>query len=174
MVEKGKFWGSVITDNEVDLLLQNHGEFDEPPSVDELEAALLASQAVRDDPNGRFADIVRAFDLNGDDADLLLLAIVPEISAGYGRIFSYLHDNLNRTWLTVDLASRILRTNRTERLGLTSRLMRSAPLTKNRLVQLSDSPSPEALASEGSLSHLACFDGYSTGKSYHRHQDFNH
>ena len=146
MVEKGKFWGSVITDNEVDQLLQNHGEFDEPPSVDELEAALITSQAVRDDPNGRFADIVRAFELTGDDADLLLLAMVPEISAGYGRIFSYLHDNLNRTWLTVDLASRILRTNRTERLGLTSRLMRSAPLTKNRLVQLSDSASPEAFS----------------------------
>ena len=77
MVEKGKFWGSVITDNEVDQLLQNHGEFDEPPSVDELEAALITSKSVRDDPNGRFADIVRAFELTGDDADLLLLAMVP-------------------------------------------------------------------------------------------------
>ena len=30
MREKGGFWGSMVTDNEVDSLLQHHGEYDTP------------------------------------------------------------------------------------------------------------------------------------------------
>jgi AAA+ superfamily predicted ATPase len=137
MRAKGQFWGSVITDDEVDALLQSHGEIDLPEHIpDGLEQAVHASAALRDEPGGRFTRLREAFDLGGDDADLLLLAIAPEISAGYGRIFAYLNDNLNQAYLTVDLASRVLRTGRTERLALQSRLMSSAPLIQNRLLLL--------------------------------------
>ena len=44
MRAKGQFWGSVITDDEVDALLQAHGEIDLPPNVpDGLEVAVQAS-----------------------------------------------------------------------------------------------------------------------------------
>lgn len=33
MRAKGQFWGSVITDDEVDALLQAHGEIDLPPDA---------------------------------------------------------------------------------------------------------------------------------------------
>lgn len=133
---KGQFWGSVITDDEVDALLRTHGEIDYPAAPDGLDEAVAASAALRDDPNGRFARLRRSFELDGDDADLVLLTIAPEISAGYGKIFAYLNDNLNQAFLTVDLATRVLRTARRERLGLQARLMPGAPLVKNRLLLL--------------------------------------
>lgn len=133
---KGQFWGSVITDDEVDSLLRSHGEIDYDITVDGLDDAISASSVLRDDTNGRFARLRRAFDLDGDDADLILLALAPEISAGYGKIFAYLNDNLNQAYLTVDLATRVLRTQRTQRLALQARLMSNAPLIKNRLLLL--------------------------------------
>ena len=148
MRAKGQFWGSVITDDEVDALLKAHGEIDLPPDApDGLEAAVAQSARLRDESGGRFGRLRDAFDLGGDDADLVLLALAPEVSAGYGRIFAYLNDNLNQAFLTVDLATRILRTHRTERLALQSRLMKNAPLTKNRLLLL-DPP-------EGAETHTA-------------------
>jgi AAA+ superfamily predicted ATPase len=68
--------------------------------------------------------------------DLVLLALAPEISAGYGKIFAYLNDNLNQAYLTVDLATRVLRQERRQRLALQSRLLPGAPLIHHRLVQL--------------------------------------
>ena len=39
---KGQFWGSVITDDEVDALLRSHGEIDYDISVDGLDDASIA------------------------------------------------------------------------------------------------------------------------------------
>lgn len=136
MRAKGQFWGSVITDDEVDALLRAHGEIDFVVGADGLDDAIAASAAYRDAPGGRFGQLRRAFDLDGDDMDLVLCAIAPEISAGYGKIFAYLNDNLNQAYLTVDLATRVLRTERRQRLSLQSRLLPGAPLIRNRLLLL--------------------------------------
>jgi len=148
MRAKGQFWGSVITDDEVDALLQAHGEIDLPPNhTDGLESALNMSVRLRDDTSGRFGKFRDCFRLDGDESDLVLLALAPEIAAGYGRIFAYLNDNLNQAFLTVDLATRILRTRRTERIALQARLMKNSSLIRNRLLLL-DPP-------EGSETHTA-------------------
>jgi AAA+ superfamily predicted ATPase len=136
MRAKGQFWGSVITDDEVDALLRAHGEIDYPAESDGLDDAIGASTTVRDEPGGRFGRLREAMNLDGDDADLIMLSIAPEISAGYGKIFAYLNDNLNQAYLTVDLATRVLRTERIGRLGLQARLMQGAPLIQNRLLLL--------------------------------------
>lgn len=136
MRAKGQFWGSVITDDEVDALLRAHGEIDYPIGADGLEDAIAASAAYRDAPGGRFTKLREAFSLDGDDMDLMLLSIAPEISAGYGKIFAYLNDNLNQAYLTVDLATRVLRQERRQRLVLQSRLLPGAPLIHNRLLLL--------------------------------------
>jgi len=137
MRDKGQFWGSMITDDEIDELLRKHGEIDYPPDdVDDLDVAISRSTAVRDMGGGRFGRLRDAFDLDGDDADLILLALAPEISAGYSKIFCYLHDNVNMGFLTVDIVSRVLRSARTERLALQSRVMPGSPLIKNRLLLL--------------------------------------
>ncbi len=136
MRAKGQFWGSVITDDEVDALLRAHGEIDYPVGADGLEDAIAASAAYRDAPGGRFAQLRDAFDLDGDDMDLILLSLAPEISAGYGKIFAYLNDNLNQAYLTVDLATRVLRQERRQRLALQSRLLPGSPMIHNRLLML--------------------------------------
>ena len=46
MRAKGQFWGSVITDDEVDALLRAHGEIDYPAQSDGLDAAIAASVPV--------------------------------------------------------------------------------------------------------------------------------
>lgn len=148
MRTKGKFWGTVITDDEVDALLAAHGEIDLPINVpDDIASAVAASTRLRDAPHGRFARLRDCFELDGDDADLLLLALAPEISAGYGRIFAYLNDNLNQSFLTVDLASRVLRQSRAERIALQSRMMKNAPLIKNRLLLLDPPEGSEVFTS---------------------------
>lgn len=136
MRAKGQFWGSVITDDEVDALLRAHGEIDYVVGADGLDDAIAASTAYRDAPGGKFSQLRRAFQLDGDDLDLLLLSLAPEISAGYGKIFAYLNDNLNQAYLTVDLASRVLRQERRQRLALQSRLLPGSPLIQNRLLLL--------------------------------------
>jgi AAA+ superfamily predicted ATPase len=146
MREKGGFWGSSVTDDEVDALLMEHGEYEAPVGVDGLAPAIAATTILRDEESGRFGHLRRIFELTADDADLLLLAIAPEISAGYAKIFSYLHDNLSQGYLTVDLASRVLRDHRTERLALTGRLMRNAPIVKNRLVVLTPAEGVETFS----------------------------
>lgn len=136
MRAKGQFWGSVITDDEVDALLRAHGEIDYPIGADGLDDAIAASTAYRDAPGGRLSQLRKAFELDGDDMDLVLLSLAPEISAGYGKIFAYLNDNLNQAYLTVDLATRVLRQERRQRLVLQSRLLPGSPLIRNRLLLL--------------------------------------
>ena len=136
MKKKASYWGSVIEETEVDALLREHGEIDFPVMDDGLESALAASLALRDNPGGRIGRLRDAFGLDGDEIDLVLLALAPEISAGYARVFAYLNDNLNQSYLTVDLATRVLRRERRARLSLLSRLMGSSPLMKYRLLLL--------------------------------------
>ena len=85
MRAKGQFWGSVITDDEVDALLRAHGEIDYPATSDGLDGAIKSSEALRDGPGGRFSSLREAFNLGGDDADLVLLALAPEISAAHAQ-----------------------------------------------------------------------------------------
>lgn len=147
---KGQYWGQFITDDEVDALLRAHGEIDIPvgAALDGLDDEVARSEAWRDhaNPDSRVLQLAAAFGLDGDDLDLLLMAVAPEISAGYGKLFAYLNDDVHKDHLTVDLASRVLRTGRTARLALQNRLLPGAPLVQQRLVQLSPEPgrSPQA------------------------------
>jgi AAA+ superfamily predicted ATPase len=136
MKKKASYWGSVIEETEVDALLREYGEIDYPVMDDGLDVALANSLALRDEPGGRIGRLRDAFGLDGDEIDLVLLALAPEISAGYARVFAYLNDNLNQSYLTVDLASRVLRRDRKARLSLLSRLMGSSPLMRYRLLLL--------------------------------------
>ena len=136
MRAKGQLWGTVITDDEVDELLVAHGEIEAPPQVDELPDALQASLALRDAPGGALGALRRRHQLSGEDMDLLLLALLPDLAEGYARIFAYLNDNLNLPFLTVGLASRVLATGRRERMGVLRRLLPQAPLVRGGLVEL--------------------------------------
>ncbi len=144
---KGQFWGQVITDDEVDGLLRAHGEIDWPAGSDGLDDALIASTAWRDAAGAKIGRVREAFELDEDAIDLLLLAVAPEISTGYARIFAYLNDNLNQAFLTVDLATRVLRQDRRQRLALAATLLPTAPLVARRLLNLHPADGVEPLAS---------------------------
>ncbi|MBN1336735.1 MAG: ATP-binding protein [Deltaproteobacteria bacterium] len=146
MVRKGQYWGSVIDEEEVEALLRAHGEIDEPATPDGLAPAVAASTALRDEPGGRVGLLRDSFGLDGDEVDLVLLATAPEISAGYARIFAYLNDNLNLAFLTVDLATRILRPTRRERLALLAHLMGPSPLVRYRLLVVTPQDASETHA----------------------------
>lgn len=179
MRAKGQFWGSVITDDEVDALLRAHGEIDYPVGADGLDDAIAASAAYRDAPGRRFGHLRSAFSLDDDDMDLILLSIAPEISAGYGKIFAYLNDNLNQAYLTVDLATRVLRQERRQRLSLQSRLLPGAQLIQNRLLLLNPPdgmdthtsrrvhPAPTLLKWILSKKHVALQDGAKRLDTHH-------
>ncbi len=136
---KGQFWGAMMTDDEIDELLREHGEVTYPRGADDMSHALAAAEALRDRPGGRIGRIREGFGLSGEDIDLLLMALAPEVSAGYARIFAYLNDNLSQSYLTVDLATRVLKTRRRERLAVQTRLLHSGPLVRYRLLSLSPS-----------------------------------
>jgi AAA+ superfamily predicted ATPase len=142
--QKGQYWGQFITDDEVDALLQSQGEIDLPvgANLDGLDDELHRTISLRDAivPHSRIHQMRVAFDLDGDDIDLMLLAIAPEISSGYGKLFAYLNDDLNRPYLTVDLATRVLRTRRRERLTLQNRMLPDAPMVRQRLLVLTPDP----------------------------------
>lgn len=144
MHQKGQYWGQFITDDEVDELLRAQGELDVPlgASLLSLDDDISASAAFRDRPRpgSRVDALLAAFDIDGDDLDLLLLSAAPEISAGYGKIYAYLNDDVSRPFLTVDLASRVLRTERHGRLELQNRLLPGSPLVQNRLLMLTPEP----------------------------------
>lgn len=141
---KGEHWGQYITDDEVDAMLLAQGEIDVPvwADVGALDDAIVQTGAHRDRPRpgSRMDELRAAFQLDGDDVDLLLLAAAPEISAGYGRIFAYIHDDVHKPFLTVDLATRVLYASRRERMHLQERLLPGSPLIDQRLLLLS----PEA------------------------------
>ena len=144
MHQKGQYWGQFITDDEVDELLRSQGELDVPlgASLTSLDEDIATSTVFRDKvrPHSRIDRLLASFDLDGDDLDLILLSVAPEVSAGYGKIFAYLNDDVSRPFLTVDLASRILRTERHGRLELQNRLLPGSPLVQNRLLLLSPEP----------------------------------
>ena len=132
---KGQFWGSVITDDEVDELLIAHGEIG-APAPDNLTDALLAAEALRDAPGGVLGRQRVRHALEGVDMDLLLLALMPDVAEGYARIFAYLNDNLNLPFLTVGLAARVLETRRPDRLAVMARLLPGGPLLRTGLLEV--------------------------------------
>lgn len=136
---KGRFWGQVISDDEVDALLVAHGELDAEPVATPLgvERALADSQRWRDAPlpGDRLTHLRDTFGLHADEVDVLLLALAPEVAGGHARLFAYLHDALSADRLTVDLAARLIHPDRTRRLGLVRRLL-DGPLSAHRLIDL--------------------------------------
>jgi hypothetical protein len=92
------------------------------------------------EPGSRLADLAARFGLTPLDADLLLIAVAPEIDRRYERIYGYLQDDMTRRRPTVDLALRLLLPDAPARLAARGRLAPSAPLLRHGLLRLLDDP----------------------------------
>jgi Cdc6-like AAA superfamily ATPase len=95
--------------------------------------------------------LIESFALSGFDADVILLALAPEIDLRYERVYSYLQDDVTRKRPTIDLALNLLCVTAGDKLRFRARFSPGAPLIRNRLIQIvHDSSQVEA-------SSLACF-----------------
>jgi hypothetical protein len=85
---------------------------------------------------GRFAQLAQRFGLAPFDADLLLLALAPELDLRYERLYAYLQDDVTRRRPSVDLALDLLAADAHERLELRDRLGPERPLLAWGVVEL--------------------------------------
>jgi len=103
-------------------------------------AAAGPADATPEDDGSRWARLCRAPGLTPLDAELLLVALAPELDLKYERIYVYLQDDVTRRRPTVDLALGLLCTGWEERVAGRARLSASAPLLRHRLLRLADDP----------------------------------
>jgi ATP-dependent 26S proteasome regulatory subunit len=87
---------------------------------------------------GRFAELARLAGLDGFDADLLLVALAPDLDLKYERVYGYLQDDVTRRRPTVDLALALLCPTFAARIAARERLALTAPLRRHQLVHLVD------------------------------------
>ena len=137
---RGTTWGALITDDEVEALLIELGELRPLPDAQlaerRLDEHVVASERLRDEPGPRMDALRERHGLQPVDVDLLLLALLPDVAEGYGRVLGFLHDFAVMPWMTVDLAARVLAKRRTDRLAVTARLLPDAPLVRGGLISL--------------------------------------
>jgi len=93
--------------------------------------------------------LVQSFALDSFDADILLLALAPEIDLRYEKIYSYLQDDVTRKRPTIDLALNLLCDSAEDKLNQRSHFSSNSPLIKHRLLHVfhdSSQGDPSSLA----------------------------
>ena len=117
-VHTNEFNPFYVTKEEVDALLDNKA------SVDETERKLPGLEL-----------LVDLFHLDDFEKKVLLIILAPEIDAGYGRIYAYLQDDLNRKYPTVSLISMLLSKSDEEKYKIFSYFSHSSLLSIFRLIK---------------------------------------
>jgi len=108
-------------------------------------------------PSGEsgLARIIESFGLSAFDADVVLLALAPEIDLRYEKIYSYLQDDVTRKRPTVELALNLLCASLEEKLERRIHFSSSGTLVKKRLLQVVSDPNQ---AEPSSLAHYFKLD----------------
>lgn len=147
--------GLSISEEEVDALLERPiGEppWSSVPASPELTAILAdvkrqaavierrREQSVRRGIELRLDVLAARFGLDRFAIDALLLALAPEVDARYGRLFAYLHDDVNRPRCSVDLVLSLLCGSIEERSRARARFSPEVPLVRSGLLKLHADP----------------------------------
>jgi ATPase family associated with various cellular activities (AAA) len=107
----------------------------------EIDRRKCASEGL--DIRLRLEELARPFELTPFDIDALLICLAPEIGLRYERLYAYLQDDVTRKRPTIDLVLNLLCFSLETKLAARQRFAASSPLTKHRLLRLSeDSSSP--------------------------------
>jgi SpoVK/Ycf46/Vps4 family AAA+-type ATPase len=145
-----EFRGLFISEDEIDKLLADAGggavrqgaEGDE--EVERLrEAVGLAEQRCAEGVAGAAARgvslalerLARLFRLSGFDVDVLLVCVAPEMNVRYGKLYSYLQNDVTRKAPTADLALNLFCRSLSEKLDARTRLTGAAPLVRHQLIR---------------------------------------
>ncbi len=163
-VVDAEFGGFCISEEEIDALLARPAGLPhwavQPVSLEQTEAgAALAQLAARIESRkaaGREAGIclrldrlAELFALTKFDADVLLIALAPELDLRYERLYAYLQDDINKKRPSVDLIANLLSPSFDAKLRAMTRFTARAPLRAHRLVSLfgdASDPHPPLLA----------------------------
>ncbi|HMI52371.1 MAG TPA: AAA family ATPase [Candidatus Saccharimonadales bacterium] len=84
--------------------------------------------------------LLETFQLSHFDADLMLLALAPEVDLRYEKIFAYLQDDVTRKRPTIELALNLFCPSADEKLLGRARLSAQATLRRNRLLHVIPDP----------------------------------
>jgi hypothetical protein len=99
------------------------------------EAALrLRSDSRSGKTTSRLERLITAFELDGFDLDVLLVALAPALDNRYERLYGYLQDDITRKRPTVNLALDLLGGPGQERLEWLTHFGDNAPLFRHQLV----------------------------------------
>ena len=105
-----RFRGLYISDAQVDGLLVGQAGRLVPESLNVAAADALAAldlradEADREGHDIRLRRLARAFDLEPDDVELLLVALAPDLDPRFERLYGYLHDDVSRRRASTGLA----------------------------------------------------------------------
>ncbi|HEX2093053.1 MAG TPA: ATP-binding protein [Longimicrobiaceae bacterium] len=133
-----EFRGLYISDEQVDRLvdqaLRGRGAGEGTAELTARAAALRAEAAARggDSPLARLAG---EFGLTPCEADVLLLAMAPEIDLKYETLYAYLNNDIGRKWPTRDLALRLFADGGEERWTLRRSLLPESVLFASGLLR---------------------------------------
>jgi hypothetical protein len=99
--------GMYVDDGQVDAMLAGgDGSLGIPPAADgglrRLEADADAAEAA--DTDLRLRRLLRTFDLDQADGDILLAVLAPDLDLRYERLYAYLHDDITQKRASVGLA----------------------------------------------------------------------
>jgi len=100
-----------------------------------LEAEVSLSEA-----SSPFAALVQRFGLTQFEADIIILALAPEINLRYEKAFAYLQDDVTRKRPTVELALNLLCSSAEEKLHRRIVFSADAPLLRDGLARLIPDP----------------------------------
>jgi hypothetical protein len=103
------------------------------------EAALaMASEVADDDFHDRMAAACALLGIEGLDVAVLSLCAAPELDPRFGRLLSYLHDDVTRRLASPRLAARLLADDVTGSDAVLARFAADAPLRRGGAVRLLD------------------------------------
>lgn len=131
--------GLYVTDAEANLLVDGLPSI--PPALLAERLSLAEERAQlsrRAPPDAPLSRLGRLFELSDFECDVLLLALAPEISPRYERLYAYIQDDVTRKRPLVALALKLLQPNPLARIAARSAFAADAPLLHHRLIQLPD------------------------------------
>jgi hypothetical protein len=111
------------------------------PSVTQRVAATVSRDERTHRRNGaasRLEHLVRSFELDALDVDLLLIALLPEIDSRYERVYGYLQNDLTRRHSSIGLAAELLGGSFGRRIEVRAHLGDGAPLRRHHLLIVLD------------------------------------
>lgn len=120
----------------------------ESASAEEFLASITRLSRFVDEPGPAsshpVARLVSEYGLDGRQVDILLLCLVHELDARYGRRYAYLQQDPNLQSPTVDLIAALLAIDASDRLALQGELL-SGPLVEHGLINVGPSTLPQRL-----------------------------